>query len=1149
MKTKHQRASYWKTKIYSIGNSVENAKNLYLSIRYQFPEIKREVFEYIQKIKSTKLLSWLLPGTYESINFRVNEPLSLKQEIDWALLVFAQLADKIRLFNDMKNQFEQHFFNGKYDSCITVIDHINSLCGHSFWSLKNSTLVAHTKDGLEASRKNIQSKKITPVCNVFIEIYGTCIEDEMSFFGADEHLKGYANGWKKDFPEYSYLLKYLINNTYEKVEEIPVILSFLNEVTLIDYYESFIAACIKLSVNDMLKDLPKSYLEKIYTLSKIINDPRLDQIANSLYPMHLPVAQIKNDFIKIIESYTKEEYYNAKITSFSLLQKEPNIFDNYEIYVKALISNGDICNEHLIVNAQSNSPANYLLKRMYDVIIKNSSIQTSLVDLLKITRTYSSLRISFAITHFCAQYGFVKSADHKLSCKMALFCNYCCTPRFALIYEDNNQKELYLDCIEKTFGQLKCISPYRFTFDPTVSSNTCREKVYYTDALIEHRRFDEAVVILEDEYRKNDSLLHRERIIVSLISCYIEKQELEKLQTIVADTIIENEYYLFTVTSQKLFSEFESIKRIGSINSLFYSIFITYYLKKNPTKDTKIKYNVFCNVLEEYAIEKPSEFIEHIKMGKYVNSQYVIFFLSNMATQEILEDDWHYDSAEDAYNERIKLCEFLTTADSLKAEKYRKEKLDILSKIEINRFVRKADSSKIHVETEKIINNLDDKLKEMCNRYLAYAKLPKELRSSMEATITEEKVSGCSNDVLIDSAFELFKIIFDKLKLLFVEHDEYGLDSFLSGRIRHGVLDSNIRSVFEKHFLVTKKSEGQYLPNLHWDIKTNASLNDEFAKLSMSVDALLEEVISIWIQCSCDPSFLQILNDTINPGFVEEVLRLFDQNSEKGFQYHFKNDEIKTFYENISDIHNITELCEQIFSILWKHTDNCLEKIRTRVENRLKENLISALGNFQSIIEEQNIENKDRLISSINSCRGDLDLKIKEIANWFKLSKSITYDDYQLKKLFMSCVTIYNGFKASAFDPNNIQCYESRTFKDSSFLPLFDIIYTLLGNILKHAEDKTSTMKIEVTSDEETLKIDIVNEISEDTDLNDIKMKIEESNTSYDKSLLRKESGTGFHKIRNTLKNNFPGSHLMNKIMDPNFFSSSIILNLKDVLK
>jgi len=89
---------------------------------------------------------------------------------------------------------------------------------------------------------------------------------------------------------------------------------------------------------------------------------------------------------------------------------------------------------------------------------------------------------------------------------------------------------------------------------------------------------------------------------------------------------------------------------------------------------------------------------------------------------------------------------------------------------------------------------------------------------------------------------ELFEQLFMIIRDQFLFNPKYGLDIYLSTRIRHGTLVNRLRNHFEDNHLVTNKSNERYLPNVYW--------TENFFKLKTRKYLLYTECIKILNQFS-----------------------------------------------------------------------------------------------------------------------------------------------------------------------------------------------------------------------------------------------------------------------------------------------------------
>src|SRR5690606_8643523 len=103
-------------------------------------------------------------------------------------------------------------------------------------------------------------------------------------------------------------------------------------------------------------------------------------------------------------------------------------------------------------------------------------------------------------------------------------------------------------------------------------------------------------------------------------------------------------------------------------------------------------------------------------------------------------------------------------------------------------------------------------------------------------------------------AFLAFKSIYLETREKFLFSKEYGLDSSLSTRIRHGALKNHIRSVFEKLNLVTSKLGDEYLENGRWaeqlffDEEINNLVQTRLKAFSKEIDDYTTYIVDNLIQ-------------------------------------------------------------------------------------------------------------------------------------------------------------------------------------------------------------------------------------------------------------------------------------------------------------
>ena len=145
----------------------------------------------------------------------------------------------------------------------------------------------------------------------------------------------------------------------------------------------------------------------------------------------------------------------------------------------------------------------------------------------------------------------------------------------------------------------------------------------------------------------------------------------------------------------------------------------------------------------------------------------------------------------------------------------------------MQRMKNKVEKGKIYVDIDGVKAILNKDLFDSFERFQDYQK------HSLEELYVRviNALSNAENDngpvVIYLNEDSLLMDIVKKARDVFVADNKYGLDGYLSVRIRHGTLESQLRSCFEKLKLVTTKDlNGTYQENHTWLNKRIGSQED-----------------------------------------------------------------------------------------------------------------------------------------------------------------------------------------------------------------------------------------------------------------------------------------------------------------------------------
>ena len=130
------------------------------------------------------------------------------------------------------------------------------------------------------------------------------------------------------------------------------------------------------------------------------------------------------------------------------------------------------------------------------------------------------------------------------------------------------------------------------------------------------------------------------------------------------------------------------------------------------------------------------------------------------------------------------------------------------------RTLRRVATSKIHFNLDGIESSLDPSFFQRLDRYFALTRLSEGTRRTVELH-WEDKTSA--QEMIAEAPLLLFRELFHQVRYAFLYSNEHGLDSYLSVRIRHQTIKGALRSIFERHNLVSEKENGVYAEIGFWD--------------------------------------------------------------------------------------------------------------------------------------------------------------------------------------------------------------------------------------------------------------------------------------------------------------------------------------------
>ncbi|ELB2166863.1 hypothetical protein QNZ92_003483 [Vibrio parahaemolyticus] len=502
----------------------------------------------------------------------------------------------------------------------------------------------------------------------------------------------------------------------------------------------------------------------------------------------------------------------------------------------------------------------------------------------------------------------------------------------------------------------------------------------------------------------------------------------------------------------------------------------------------------------------PSELT--IKHFNNHNEKY-LYFLEKICIPEIISSEASlYSSEREIKLERISICNKLLEHEL--NINIIEERDGLERSIAIIDGLNEVETGGLTVDQERFKIVAKSKHRNDFNRYKSFV----ELKLNRKSTRILEEDQSSGEHALITKPMDegdaiLVKLIHD-LGDMFLKNQEFGLDYYLSMRIRHGRLIGVSRGPLERRKLVTKYSEQKrnYLDNEYWHDKYKdllsfdslTELNQLLSDFSHNFDKLMKNF---------KDSQIQIRSDDKPDGFFSIQI------TQGGL------DVLKETIKSETTIDDFLITIIEYFLLLVKHSS---EEAKYFIEKKLKQNINYEIYHLQSSINGLVTKNKcyiNPMSSEIASARTELSKTLDDISTWFDISSDsqTSIRMYSMEDVVEISLArtkrIYQEFHPETISETRI---EDLTFHSSALALLVDAFNIIFSNIFVHGNENNPTINIVFNKpysvESKIIKINMLvkNEIDEnfiDYDrLNKIKGEI-----SSNQLKSRQEGGSGFHKL------------------------------------
>lgn len=1079
-------------------------KDIFLAARLALPAIHYDEFiSWVDKQEVTVLLDVAnAQKSYEQLSgIGSSKSAELETELLWMSSLLQRKAQDLSYFRTMVEMIERHVMSDEVSTGLEILSQIEELYGVSLWSVQLKIALTQEVAGLEAQKKLVAEIQgvydrgllgfIAYYCGVRNESRTTA---ESFSRNTDQRIEN-NRYFSKEVRHY--LRRVLLGEIPVSPNGIADVLRVSQSHHFIDQYEEFIVAAQTIACSPELGEYRPTILWCLEKLNAI-DDFRLTKLKFALCGETI-IKSGKPRPNGMLEQLLEDNPRQA-LRNFVATKTRNNSPDIWE-YIYA---------GWIVADAKFKTLKEKRIHRRCIRYIAAMFTTTDLFDphdaLIKLSRNFSQLPLFASLRNYSDLINsrhLLTDVDHT-----ALGLN----STYYGLEDASNLDELNL---------LLTTHPNRYVGRPPSTfwllfhggqhSNRTQRPVFHiahaTGASVRGGRseVENSLGYLEPRHLSGATKGFYDLVALqNSVETFEKARTVERIATVCSQAVFSPLWHrIETVTTGFTWAEFslcpEPILRAVALHMIWSQ-------NQNPKTASMLRFAV-SSYLKSSNSGKPSELnLSDIQ----TQPEAVIYFLQYVCVPNVLDVSRVVRGSREVLEERAAICRLLAEIDLEHARIHALEAEDIQQQLTFADGQLIVDSSRIYVETPQLRQWARKNLAEEYSRYRDLAEVEIDNFRPFDelmAEITKNPSLGLAQFVPESEADVLLFKILARIKDEFLMNSSFGLDFFLSKRIRHQSFIGSIRGPLEFAELITNRSDLQsrYRPNYSWANRLAVSsatarpdLLDAFEVLAEKFDSALLDAKDRYFQIRSKetPNGLIFLGLTTN--IVELVKSMVPLDS------------------------SFDEFLDTVEALLWVGLEPALAVTRSFITDELKETLTGAIDELRTTVRDV-VGNTNEFLSfdaEVGKRSNEVQIKLDESAGWFKRTnldfaeKVFELDEAinMAQKFALSCL---QGFEPVLEVPS---VQSDTKIQAPSLVLLHDLILIALQNAKDHSGEKNPRISTSAIADsvQGILQIRVESDVRSSLKASAQKGANEKAKLIAEgKSVFRarKEGGSGFFKL------------------------------------
>jgi tetratricopeptide (TPR) repeat protein len=1047
---------------------------------------------------------------FDYLNGVIKGPvLPLASEIAWLATRFSFSARAINSFRAAADQIEACVFAGRYGRALDRLSEISETHGETMWSVQLRIALEQKKGGLESQKAYFESIRGKYRRGILEYVaYQTSVrnEERTSWLRFSEIIK-VANASSKDKEVADYLDYRLRNVWAASRSSIANVLRLEQSHSIIDQYETFVAFCQEVVRRNDLTDISPVILAACEGLAHI-EDFRLRKIigalkgdtANSSSTKNSSLASISNSEIAELAAKTRPslskvvDAWDVIYHEFAMgFRKRKKKRDARGVF-------GNLLTRFLHPSGDSASDAYELEKLCHNM------------HGLSIGRAALAMFRAFYPAEDQNEFTFTLIGLHSATSRIE--------DRLGLmpLLRDGNSQDQRLAPLADALA------------------------AYY-----ETRPDDARTILIPVLNAGPRDIVNRLANFISLYCAYLlgdHKQIVVTISRLGADdpsqiAILPIVRMLNQLPNTVYKQMLDAVAPLNALNMLWKAT------ESDKTASTlRLMTGTF---LRRSDVGRPSSLIEQ---GNRFDISELTYFLREVCVPSVLDVSRLFKSSHEVLEERQAICGALNTLDPGRTADYSEEVLAITRRLKVDEGLRIVDQSRIHVDTDAVTRWAHKNLEEDFDRYNDLARAGIGATGNFDDALREikEAIRHNRQGEFFTPQNEADTALIRLLRALreeFLNSSSYGLDYFLSKRIRHVSFVGLVRGPLEfAHLIATK-------PTATSDYGSNTYWTNRLATLSTYESRAVDEAIK---------SFSSKFDSAINR-LKSEILHVRTEEHTKGiFDIPITMATLAIGRVILREDQTFDEFLRSVYTIFWAALQPSLVQARQIIDDELKMKIAHDIDELKAEIGAQAQQDPTfpELSAALAHASTEVQGALSEASSWFTRPeiREVTRH-FELEEALD--VAIESALKLHrAFTPNiRREVIGNVLIAAPDLIFITDAVLVAFSNVKEYSklDNPEVSVTLQLKEDEEVLIVHIENTVSprarsaqQDRRIDDIRALIESGVTDR---RAKTEGGSGFIKLAAVVQQSARGRIEFGYVEETRFsltVAYSIIMDLRERL-